>query len=1263
MKTKNKPVSKQFSRKRGIAISIDALLAMILTIAFIGFIGLGLQQEEATTTTQAATNLSQTTNDAFAALDKSGVLANKLVDTPDPITTGTANSVYNEAIPLLPANTGLKVKINEYVPTDLAPTATCKTIYKDPTKSAQEKFDACFSTPTKIESDIKPIPTDKEVIHGRTIQITRQLLSGVDNKCTKLPQLPEAGTEAKNSEKTTALLQAETTKQQTEQKEAKNNEKQTALLAGENEVLSTEIVVTNTSNNPITQLECDQTARVTAKIRSVRRDPVAIMLAVDESESMGIYDMLQQQKTGTLNKGTCSGKVCGTECTNFVGNWVDVKKIYICQTLIDSIMQSNGGIAFMATTQSTGPCGPVPRLRIKSPDGTLYPNSDGTPTSARVMKSQLTQGDWTIQAWSDTQINSGVMLQIYWGAYETLPKINYNGNNGTIGSGTARGTGNECTNYTGYEKIGEYTPDDSTTCSSGTDTLTVKTANFFGEFYYTGYYGRCSNLSVKTQLPNGNYLSPAYGGAGCTTPNAQWDNCMSESTTSASGAYKIWAWSDYSMPYGQQYGQYVPKFYLYKIIYLNNDNIPAVDISGGTASGQYVACDNYDYTEIDSFNVDNVPGLNHLRGLQAKLDFGNLSTPYGGKCYPQKMKLTRDGTVLGVGNIYNRGGGCSDMRCRIFLDESDGQSYNYYPYAIVCRDNQVDGPECTAYPNTFPDDIPVNSGTYKVMAWNDSDSSVARSYTLSWNIQRIDAIKKSMKTFIDKLQDNWAGGRDMLGALSYSNGINLTSALTTDLTGQNTVRDYFLDKLNPNGQTAIADAIKNSAAMLTATEMERKTKVMILLTDGKANICEASYCTAKLGACEADRSCSEGDAAQSAIEQADSARQEGITVYVIGFADKTAIQTGGYEETLETIAKDRDKYSSECKNASGEPIPEKHCGKYWFAEDEDALKRIFGILKETIKPGIESLDVSFPLPSGMQLADPSSPGKYGEWKDAEDGIGDFVASRVSNIPADSWNESTNTLLVEKISNIDYSGKLWFATQFDVTLPCDGVYCEQEYVLFPPVQAEDTDAITKIIEKSGTFSRNWLISTEGYCDPSSGKRCYDNYLKIPFRYKDLSIEFPEDSPGTINADDTVSLNLIIKNNGHLPISTTAPTLKIEFTKGQNPPALTVSCSGGCSLSLPFPASIRDATVSPNGDYLSLSKMNFCASKPTACTGSVDTAAQANITSIKVSGTGFIYAQIDKDNGLKQCKLNDSAGVRCEAKQRFKFYTIDYYVWRE
>jgi hypothetical protein len=43
------------------------------------------------------------------------------------------------------------------------------------------------------------------------------------------------------------------------------------------------------------------------------------------------------------------------------------------------------------------------------------------------------------------------------------------------------------------------------------------------------------------------------------------------------------------------------------------------------------------------------------------------------------------------------------------------------------------------------------------------------------------------------------------------------------------------------------------------------------------------------------------------------------------------------------------------------------------------------------------------------------------------------------------------------------------------------------------------------------------------------------------------------------------------------------------------------------------------------------------------------------------TGMIIARINWNKKVSECPLNNTAQIFCLSESRFRFYTVDYYVW--
>ncbi len=168
-------------KNKGFAISMDSLFALFLLIAFVGIIGIGIN-ESVKTENGRQPYLKQQADDVFNALDNSGALARKLANAElregllhnnlDPTDLG----IYEQAKRLLPENTGLKIIVKEYRANDLD---TCKAAYLiyPETVTIEEVFDTCFGTAhASIEYPSK-LPTDRTLIHGKKIAVMRQPVS------------------------------------------------------------------------------------------------------------------------------------------------------------------------------------------------------------------------------------------------------------------------------------------------------------------------------------------------------------------------------------------------------------------------------------------------------------------------------------------------------------------------------------------------------------------------------------------------------------------------------------------------------------------------------------------------------------------------------------------------------------------------------------------------------------------------------------------------------------------------------------------------------------------------------------------------------------------------------------------------------------------------------------------------------------------------------------------------------------------------------
>jgi hypothetical protein len=1315
---KTSPAAKQHAKlwtkmtAKGIAISIDALLAMILTIAFIGFIGIGLQQEEATTTTQATTNLSQATDDAFTALDKSGFLAYQLVDRySEPITAGQremiANAIDTNAKKMLPENIGMKVKIKEYVPpSDQATLNICKST------TDLTKFDKCFPQGTRFpknpsdlfESNVEEIPTNKEVTHGRTIQILRQSIAaaGPTGECEVINLKEE-----KNKQKTAMLDE----------------------LPAIDRLLLTEVIV-----DPSNYIACHESPAplnnreptVTAKMRDLARQPVAIMLAMDESGSMAEYDMANcfpassctapactciqgncpigtcQKKQKSFNDGKC-GAEPGDTCTGKGGNcplaghdgepqhtdWINIPAASFDSDTIYSRVP-DGFNSWALTTTFTSPentkwtCGAIPKIRAKAPndkifyresvsDGTLSTYYPDTYVKLSVYPPSGSYNDvihyndlpankiWNIEAWSNKDFPPTNLKRTFFGRI-TVPWSKCLSPSST--EGKAEGTGEECKpNLSTASPLGIV---NIPTLFSGQTILGMSISLPWTPSTYNSPSGCWPRLFIKKS--GDPFPTNPTAATKCTS-----DSCgFSVDISSLGNQYEVYVWTDDTIadiPTCPAGGIYLGNSTFY--VSIDDPGKLTASLSTAVAKGK---CNGVDCsitpTNCDlktestwSHNLDkfNIGTNDHYIGIKARVS-GNPGPlfNYAGACTEANKVLEGD-----------RG-----PKFRIRKPDNTTVGTGWWDY---CYD---DGSCSTTISVTPP--AGLTTGDYELEGWADGGNM---NFTVDWNLQRVDVAKKSAKAFIEGLSTyqgmNWTGS-DLIGAVAYSNKIDEV----TDVQPLTNLRDdvkTFLNGLSPSGQTATADAIAKAMTELQ-TGAAGKMKIMILLTDGKANICSG-------GAAD----CTESKAIEDAIKMATIARQQGITVYAIGFADEGALRSGGYEEKLKELAKNKldvgESGTDYCARSDLGGATGEYCGKYYWAKGGADLEAIFKKIIGELKNIIGAVDeIIFPFPAGMEIVDTdisdepeTQIGKFGIWDDDTgdwltdpsdlpgsvwpDGLKwpDGVARNPKYLTPDCWitDESGGRML--KLSNetcsgqqkVNYTGNLWFAVQFDIKLPCNGPYCKYEYVLLPPKDpgaSEDSLKNPHVSDEGGTVIYPWREpTTTGSCDTSP---CANNYLKVPFYYIDLGIKF---NHGRVVSGSSALLDLTIQNNGHYDVPLTAlSAAKTKFLVNEATPPLTVNCAGGCALTLPLKS--PPVTVSSGGDYLSLQNMTLCHSKPTPCSPTAtDKDTEAQITNVSVGGTGSIYAQLNPDGSILECSENNRAQIICETAPKLKFYIIDYYTW--
>lgn len=1153
----------------GFAISVDALLAILLTFSVLVFVGFEVRQPQSSLD-YSKVSLKQSADDAFTALDNTGITVKMLIDqecgSPG---DSPAECIKDEAEKLMPENTELHVKVTEYSPaSDLT---ACR---------ATKSFGDCFDIGSTVESG-EAIPTDKEVMHGRKLEMMKNLGGTTSNVCKVISSLSE-----------------------------KKEEKPKAAFQDEEKIITMEIMVTDDSMNSLESLECCENpasptaaekAVVTMKLRDSSRDPIAIMLAMDRSLSMNTYDTLAQGETGSFNAGTCTGgAVCSTTTPNCPATNAEYTNWQSLATF-----QYNGSIAnrmppdiadcstvekrldhfFSGQLNDSTTCGTIPKMKIVAPNGTTfyrqssysgsnyYPDYYTYMYSNHLAANDIAGQNWAIYGWSNKAYTSNVYRR-FWGLYNAKNKLS------PLSGGTGTGSGDECIPDTGtFKKIGEI---ELPAFQSGQTYYTL--------YAYMYYYGTYNN-SVSGCRPR-IYLKRAQGDGldytSLTVKCTDNTSCnVSYSGTIRAGKHEIWAWSD--DPIDLTYVRL--GFYYYDNTMGGYKMLPNVTVDCSANGCNGVAC------STGSTNCGTKTNwLDNVQAGGGDIDYFSVGT--GDHYLGVQARITQTGYA----------GVCSTPSFRIRK-----------------ADNSLVGPWNGNGTQTITG-TPLATGNYELEGW--SDESI--NFAANWYLQRIDSSKKAAKNFIDNAE--WQA-KDQIGLVSFSTTSNLDKELTY-VDEKETVKTA-LNGLIPAGQTSIASAINESAAALMDKDEATAGKFLVLLTDGKANICPSNP------------GCTELQAANDAISAADSARDEDITIYVIGFADSSII--GAYEDYLRQIAKhdDTNPALDECE------VSDQYCGKYYFAANADVLDEVYEEIAAEIKTKFGTVEIKVPFPEGMQLENESNPGKYGIWNDSTGTLaeeGDLL-----------WNIAERSVYLPENVTINYLGDEWFAMQFEAILPCSGSYCELDYVVFPPADTSITETITPGSPLDWAYT---VAEGEEYCDEreTAGDDCEsplrDKFLWLPFKYRDLKISFTGGTIGT----DWLNLDLKVENTGYKDLDVVIdPHLEITFREKGETDLLGVDCD---SAEIAGIGDEFDDTMMPtlgcDADHLFVEDVYLCKTKPESgtCMATPGRVTGFSLTNISVSEGGTIITEINPT--LAECSRNNESYIYCGTED-IKYFTIDYYVW--
>jgi len=724
-------------------------------------------------------------------------------------------------------------------------------------------------------------------------------------------------------------------------------------------------------------------------------------------------------------------------------------------------------------------------------------------------------------------------------------------------------------------------------------------------------------------------------------------NCLNSTLTPAPGGpyfggkWETWGWSDVDIAVDS-------------VIYSATQNWGNVwgsdqseTVSGGTCSDQpcettaIPATDPYTNCPINTgYSMEELPGIDNammigeyevntdLTGLHTVIDF-DYSAGSAAVCPGAAMSYEMPFDLNNWYNIYAVKG----------EHVSSGITPTTLPKTIWINDNSS-----TSWWVQYWDWVsgpPVDYGWYRVWGWAEENVS----YNIKWMLSRIDGAKNSAYSFVDNA--TWKED-DVIGLVSFSTGTILDQELTID---RDLVKDA-IEALDTGGETAIADAITTAAAELIGSEAGR---FLVLLTDGRANVCSGGV------------PCLETPAIADAITAANAARAEGsdITIFIVGFADESII--GTYEDDLREIALDRDdaRYSDDCTSGVLE-----HCGKYYFAADEETLQEMYDLIALEILRSVGDIDISFPVPDGMQLISYDN-AACGIWNDS---IGDFVEGTTDGCVGECSSGEAVCYAGETVEYNEraiggFTGNLWWAARFEAVLPCNESNCDQDYILFPPVGTSFVEGATsEMVEWDNTDGEDVI------CEGAENTNCYK---RIVFKYSDLNVEFTYGLLATASNDVTIDLN--ISNDGYNNIQigrATATGLLVEFYKMDKSNKLNISV-GGCDLYLGDRAPVKLKCDASSGDELFIAMPDDILEPDSTCSWREGLCEMPNyqpndykirVKNIELSGCpgnnceGTIIAEINSGGTIGECALYNEANLFCSG-ERFRLFEINYYVWKK
>lgn len=1226
--------------RKGFAIALDALMAIILVTALIVF--LSQQPDLPSPGIDTSYRLKEITNNAFATLENSGILGDYLVERVFDV--NSARDVNREAEKLVPGNVDLKVKITAFqATTDMA---YCRN---------QQRFEACFDNAIVSVAGKEP-PGGKEVVYGKKILAIRQPGGGARGPdgevlCTMQGELVPKKTETLSyAWFGTGIPSIEF------RAEAYSNSMACASLVPPNG---------SPPDNPPGRVA--EYSTIALKARNQTRDPLDVYLILDKSGSMATYDMNLRSKSGNFNEGTCIGVACRasdegilTNCGVFpgevagaCGNYKNDPNVFdyytnygknLSWTLSDAnfnTMEPDSKLVFVQNFPYGyyGACRAcdnfdmsntrTPFIRVRKKDPVVE--------ATRV---------WANYAYfTKTQVESGSQFDINGWNSDPNPDNKWAWLAVTIPQ-----------NPVAVEDHGSIPKSEDANCNFTPPTLPQCNS----DKSVCGQYHRFKTVIAPNSFPvlNGRSdtnilmetkLEMFFSTNGICKPDIQ--VLFSDSggstplfkparTTGCSGSpydYCFFYFPDTGMFRYDDYGARLPMgtydFYVASdqnlteassrvsyAVFLDYIVQPPQTYDSGFCGG--ASCF---YSSTSPKNCPNPPWMNNVDR------FFELNSEW--KTMTNEQNL--DSFTIASGNPFLRGlrvqetfwgyNGACEVAASGFTTPVPPADSNHILMVIPRNENKtvshgINHPPSVDYQHVNVNDNPLTppilNGTYTVKGWAPEQTS----YQISWVEQRIDAAQYAASGFIDN--NNWKF-EDTIGTITFSN-------TAQELTSLRHMDDFNRGKLKGDmnyiitgGETNIADAILKARIQLRDIGKNSR-QFIILLSDGLANQPPPPQDALQLAINEA----STGYNQQPPLQQ--------IITYTIAFG-RDAIdwnaQTGAWQckEPLTRIA-----------IAGG--------GKCYPANDPQQLAEIYNLIANQIQQPLGKTDLEMPLYSGQWINNPicNPPSECGSEPDPGCPTGIFLR-KYANWPeqftddcwppAENWHQAgNNESIVFKDILINQIGDWWDAN-FNVAWPCDGDHCFKQ-LTFPPTNPEPGKG-TKITVKQPPTVIFWPTDDGG----SSPEQ-----QTVSIRTRDLGVKFLD---GNIVLNQT-NLRVQLKNLQELPIDLTGhkePKWQNPYPPPCDPAQIEMRFFQNMGPEPPpfDSAPVYSVCVNPDDDSDNImipgEFLDF-------------------VEQIPNGQGGYLFVEINPNRGTKpilQCRDNDYDKIFCFPNPAIKYFLLEYWSW--